>query len=910
MSLEHSKAHLLVEKPVVGVPALDWYQSFWSELQSLVEKRGRGLAEEQTGGSKDVAEGIDQDIRLLIQRHASQLREDPALLQQSIAESLQLQDRAYAETVGREKVELVMRLQALELRAFELGQALANARGRAYDPGRVRDLQEETKRLYIGYEDLLSQFPTLRSAIERVRRDGERCGDRRYVEADRDAMSLHGSMRWYHANVGSAHRILMQREPVDRCSILRVFEERYGMSFVEWADRAFFSWRARLLSFFHFGALARAFSERWGVEVGIADVVREERQHGRSMRAGFIEALRSYVNEPHAQRTRALVNDNRIEFARCSLFVEINRGVSGFIALMELLQSLSKPERTQAMRALTPRQCAFLVRGAERIEDVIEARFPRVQANALLALSQGKELDAAVHLVPLLGTERRYVLELMLLFERIVEAGEGNVRDRYHAIMGEPLTSQGLRERGLAAPVVDWVMATVSGDEYGAGAARAHCACVGISSEWPGEIFYRFSAAADQEIIRRYEHQYQSSFWSDSLRRLRRPDEIKILRSFVERGTLTSAELVRHCLDGFGADFEGARECLRGKDARVQESIADEYRSKFSRYDFSFGRVWRATLRVAKTILRSEGRIGECVHQGVKVFWWSLRVPRDLDWDLAREFGGHQLFDLRLLRKGQPMTVLGAYDRLQERLTHERVRGLEWLFQRIDSNGVRWKRDRLLCEELAERIRNGHASEDDKKRLGVLIDLVYNGCDAFREAKLRLANVVVNVASIAGALYATSYLGAAPVISVMSGATLGAFTLRTVTRRLIQGLGYSRRDLQVDLVLSLIEGGTLLWGRTVMLFRLGSPYIDTAVRQLVGLVTKSFARHQVTSRWGRLHQAKRSRHVILLGELERQRDMSVSSSASTVNRGSTRDSNPEQSLRTLWEDALSLRLPA
>jgi hypothetical protein len=744
--------------------------------------------------------------------------------------------------------------RALEAQIIELGQCLGMLYGRRFHPG---DMDRRIEQARAARETLIGKIQALlvtasgasarTDACDLARRleeraevlweVGQRRGQNLYLKMDRAAYDLKMALRDPVGNRDVVYHLLAGTTVRERELLLSVFKERYGRDFSDVLAQAYGGLLPKVKNLFRIPALRASLEERYGVDVGFVKALRKEfipslgefRAYGQRVK-GFLDSLASNVATPELSRIQALLREDRITAATDSIFLAIWYNDRASLGKMsEVLRGVNLDETRNMERQFTERYGKLLKRP---LRELITDRFGDLEQRYLLARLEAEDPRADAILFHMRQGEGRHAfIELLIELSTSSEEAVTLLRREYREEFGHAITRETFPEK-MEAAIVDWTLYLLEGRRIEASAARLRCATMKLSGEWPGAVFYAMPASAAPAIVNAYNRQYEADFWTE-FRRTRGPEREAIMRHYVEKGEIGDAELLRHCLVGFGHDVTGLKRCFQGKTRQEIDALAQEYAHRFRRLPVDPEHPSTLLTLDYTKLARDTGAALLAVFRRIKASGWlaalgtfpqewlsRIRQARDLDEDLALELSGYNYHDIMLLRKGKPEHAEDQMANFMNCYTLEHAGkelALETLVSRRERRKPGFSKEKLRSEQaihdedVLALLRLVESGYDDKSQFRVHLRLAQNQLQIRRELQRRRVDMASNLASAAITAATASSLAflSIPVWHAMPIVGLASFQSRYLLRVWLQGKGYGREEETLDKYLGAVDGGTL-----------------------------------------------------------------------------------------------------
>ena len=733
-------------------------------------------------------------------------------------------------------------------------------------------------------------------------------GEDRYMVAVQSAQALYSGLPGKSSQSDHVFRTLCELCPAERLDVLEVFQADYGAPFEETIRSAYDSKFVMLKSFLRIPALQSALEDEYGIGAGLwkthdhkvralnwkARLVRL-RQAGqvlaiavgqlipRSLRgwheyrhqlSAFFHRLAEKANGPELARILAALQDDHTEMAVNSLFLGIWRGEAQVgVQEKSLLQRLSREQLQEVERRFAAKYGSVL--GNDNLRTIVSKVLPNNEAQHLHALLDGDMHGAnAAQFHLMLKGPRHRRLELLQWLAQLASPSVHGLIQSYRRTQNT-LVDRAFLGQYFDGPMLDWAFYLVCNETRLAAAARLECALRRVSGEWPGTMFYDQPEERDLAVIQAHEKLYQTSFW-DHFRRMGGVERAQIMQTLVTEGSLGTADQIRHCMIGIGADTSAIKATLSKLSSRQNAKLPKRYATQFSRIDLNPKVVLRALQKTAGHV--ASQRV--CRGAG-QMFVTHLRATRDLDRDLDAKLCGYNRFDVRLLRAGKTSNPAALYARLMQRVAFEqagapyrdrrqRARSLSTrLLTRLAESRVgpatkvvsllqrqhpiRTLKDRdvdVAVKFYESDLRDQPAGEQQRRRFEMMVRVANQRLDAFREMKNRKAERQANIGAVltsTGAFIGLVWMNL-PYLPLACTVAASSLAGRYLVKTRIKGNGYGEREMARDAFMALIDGPTLALGQFVKTLRLLQAF--GLGRTLLGSAVK-MTMTQTVRRWGR-----------------------------------------------------------
>ncbi|MEM7234425.1 MAG: hypothetical protein AAF517_19760 [Planctomycetota bacterium] len=703
----------------------------------------------------------------------------------------------------RKKLSDVERFERARERIKRRAQRMGESQHRRRSGFRQFDLKAEIHRELADLRDVFERHPDCAQAVDEIHRFHHSLGMQRRLDADRFAVALAGHLRGvaiqYHAIVA----ILIARPAEELPLILRAYEDRYHETFRHAFDRV-----ARTPGM-------RVMNTILGRDV-LTERTRLEHLLNGKRAAAFADTI--YL----ALRWRWGKDERAVSSVLHKIVADPNSE--------ELMAEVNEEYRQRYHGRF----------GVETMAEALEKQLPLTHWKRAEALLDGNPArETVLHLSGELERWRPRVPKIdELLRDRTAEERRA-IRLEWSRMRGRSIANElGNRKwKPRLRPVRDFTVALLDGKTTTADAAFLRAAVARLPGCWIGQPFVGRASGERRTLIAHYERTYGRSFWLDLRRTVGDRTRSVLMESFVRRGRLSDAELLRDCMHGFGTDEGGIKEVLERSDEENIRAIEEEYR-KFRRYDFLEGLRVRPVLFVRQVLATMWEVVRESDGRSFrKCFQRRSLVPRDLWMDLEAELDGDDWLDAQLLRDGKPSDPVALYHRTAVLYEHERggrfSKAIDWICHDGEAMDRDFKKARAYFDA---RIDGKDPSEEELHRLGTLVAYASHAFESFRSAKHSLSFVLANVLSglAVGVVAIAALSSKQPLWVVMAGCFLVSATTRMVCRWTLSARGYGRERMAQDVALATVDGLTFAAG--------------TAARQLFGGIGRRILRSKVTHR--------------------------------------------------------------
>ncbi len=754
------------------------------------------------------------------------------------------------------------RLYDVEEQVIQTWETIGSLRGRRDHSARICELEEEYAIYLEQHKDLFEQFPALGPALLERQQEAEQEGIDRYVRCDRAAIKLHQATHWSQRDSTVAHQTLAHHTPEERTLIRECFYERYEKEIDQAFQEAFVrdlpQWKKipryiregrigdalteplKLRNLFRIREALTLMRDLYGYQAGIFTLVVDGIKNRRLKDAGVLATMQKLLDAPEASRTQALLREDRVTVASDSMFIALKRDVDPPRSLALLFEDLSRKEILGAEIDFNRRYRSRM--GGRTLQAVLRDRFEGEELEYLLALKSKDHVQAHAVLVHQAIYDKRIRLEACKKVLALSEKDTIALRVSFEKTYGSAL-SEDHPDLNTGKPYVDVLRELLHGHNMTAAALRLNWALKQRKAEWPGDVFYEHTGEQNTAIIHEYERITGKDFWREARKKVK-GDRIKILRSLVDNGELTTAEQLRDCMQGFGADSKSILMILADPNNNDPDQLKRDYRERFQ---------------------------------------------RDLDRDLRWELFGNDRFDAQLLRQGPPKNLHELVGRvhLMRKHAHNRITG--FFLDRFTEDGRRLRSDFTALEDFfSKHIEGKEPTREQQERCKVLAQLCMQDVKEIRNLKAAIANVAVNTTTLAGLIIVPQVVVSGPLLTitqykrVASATFLTSLALRIGLKSAIKGSGYSKREMGIDLTLAGVDGGFCFLNklRLVRYLHLNKVFtnpktarIATQIaRAAIKIGLKKTLKGGVTSTW-ELADSRVSSHVLntqRLRELEKE----------------------------------------
>ena len=749
--------------------------------------------------------------------------------------------------------------------------------------------------------------------LQRICEQAAQRGEDRYLGAVRTAATLYAGLPGKSSQRNQVvFRTLSKLSSAECTDVLEVFREDFGDPFEETIRGAYESPSVMLKSFLRIPALKLALEDEYGIGVGLwkthsQDVrsltwkarltrlkqggqvlaiaagqliprsFRGWRQHLHQL-STFFHRLSERANGPELARIEATLQGHPVEMAVHSLFLALWRGDARIGQQEEgLLQRLSREQLQNVEQRFTAIYSQVL--GNDDLRASMSKVLAADEAEHLYALLDGDKhgANAAQFHLMLQGPRARRLQMLRWLAQLSQPSVQGLIKSYQRKY--EMLVDREFLARRFDGPMLDWAYYLVCNETRLAAAARLECALQRLSGEWPGTLFYDQPEERDLAVIEAHKKLYQTSFW-EHFQRMGGVERAQIMQTLITQGSLSTADQVRHCMIGIGADTKAIKATLASLNGRRNAKLGRRYAQQFSRIDLSPKVVWRGLQKTARHIVSQRELRG-----AEQVLMEHLRTPRNLDRDLDANLCGYNRFDVRLLRAGRTSNPAALFARLMQRVAFEqagapyrdrrhRARQLRtWLLGWIAQSRIRivakaaaqlqrqhptlTLKDRdvdAAVDFYESAVRNQPIDQQQRRRFVMMVRIANQRLDEFREMQNRKAERQANIGALLTSTGAFIGLVSMNLPYLPLACTVGASSLagRYLIKTRIKGDGYGEREVARDAFMAMVDGPTLALGqfvktlRLLQVFGLGRTVLGSAVKMTLTQTVRRWGRARIT----------------------------------------------------------------
>lgn len=780
---------------------------------------------------------------------------------------------------------LTSREEQLHARIRQLGDELATRIGRSGSFADTENYSNEwAYQVHLLFQDQALQAAvrstgitpeggSIHEFITRVVHSVEGQAEAQYLKANVIATTLHENLSMVGSRSSKIFRSLWDLSEVQRILVFQAYNERYGQTFPEAIDQSLSGWKARTKNMIRFSLLREVVAEQYGVEAGVFGAIARFLPNPLQIRdypqriTETVKSLTEKAKSPEVRRMEALLSGNKIDAAVETLYIALRDRSQVRENLTYIYGKLSADEaRIVAARFSKQYARQFQPPEAEHpsLEGAVEhtfrgKRYGFERAYLLSTIQQDGVGALATELDHLVHRGKAAPLAAFLIANHGTLQVRGAQLSQALCQHTDRKASFSERLQRLPHTMQEWVQAAHQGDEARTIVYRLHASLCGLSGEWVGAAFYDAAGRTPKEAIALYKDTLQADFWG-TLRKRLGAERTAIMERFVADADLSRAYLVRHCLAGFGADATAVEGILSDITPSQIRSLERAYAKEFQETRLSISRLVRAIQTVAR---RYRGEFREVpwlekVRVGPALVLAELRTPRSLRRDIAREFCGHDRFDLEELLEGRTNDPQKLVGRLLKRLCHEyadRLPGmdiesnahsmslkgiaqgescLQQLVEQRERTLARFARRpfgqtvarffvdsnpdtiRMIADCQAvfrayhESLADGQVSFFERRRLTLLTELAHQSLDRYRMLRTRTAVMLGNIGALVTAPGASVafFVMHAPVLPLVAGVGTASLAGRFFLKRRILGVGYGWRQVANDVGLATIDGAT------------------------------------------------------------------------------------------------------
>lgn len=778
--------------------------------------------------------------------------------------------KAIAQKIDDQFGDTSQRISELEMCARHIGYLIGGLRIIPGCGNQIERLDKQFTRTCERSGALLEAYPRLAKRLATLRSESEDQGLSRALELDDFVFSFHQALGPLKVGFGKVNKTLASFSAREMWLFRKLYRHRFGMTPAEKVESEYQKAESRVAATLHLGATtstllrsARATVRALGASLKHEDGFWRFAWHLVGSPLKNLWSLASKIqHHSHGlskQHSLHLLSE-RPGTARLDYLAQLmERGAREIVEVGKVLQSCSSQTLRNNMIASYDRYYFERYGVAEGFKKWSESLPHSDQKSFIEASISGSRIVAARHLVNMIRQKHCPPLPGLLFLERLPEQ-----------------TIQALRQsQSYAAPTAIpagleiWLNKILNGKTIEAAAARAHCALLGLTPEWPGAVFYESSAARDKKIVAAYNKLFSRPIEKEAGRRLG-ADDTRILLDLIDGGTLKPHHLLRHAMSGAGASFKLIVDVLIRLDRRAIEQTMADYAATFTRTNLSPSCLREAgTFLFTKLVNLPRKDVKKALILACEEAHRKLRRPRNLVADLKSELSGNQRRFVDLLLRGRPKSESEMFAQVENRY---RDIGTGFFARRFlipqTAEGRQLERNvralRRLCRKNAEKEQhlNPEVREHRLKIFHARCLATLHQMEHFRHRLVGLARIPTNLFAIGGALTATlaAYEFAIPALALAPIIGASSFVFSVGTMKLGLGRLFSRQDLALRALAAGIDSVTLLFGSALGVMKVGTAIVETGMRHSVKL-SKFFIKRKLQSQMESLYESKRTNHA-------------------------------------------------